>query len=159
MSKFAHRRERLRSLLAQKSLGPLLVTDPLNVTYLTGFTGDSSYLLVAGQRELLITDGRYKQQLSEECPGLELAIREPGIQLPDFTVQMAASLAPSSLAIEADDVTVSFYEKLHSALKTSQLAHTSGLVESLREIKDADEIAEIREAIEIAEEAFSKIRA
>ena len=49
------------------------MTAELNVTYLTGFTGDSSYLLVCGERELLITDGRYTQQLAEECSGLELA--------------------------------------------------------------------------------------
>jgi Xaa-Pro aminopeptidase len=158
MSNFAQRRDALRRQLTKKSLPALLITDALNVTYLTGFTGDSSYLLVTSERELLVTDGRYTQQLAEECPGLELAVRAPGRKLPDFTAEVIGSVAVPSLGIEADDVTVSFYEKLRDSCKTSQLANTSGLVESLRELKDAEEIAEIREAIQIAEQAFEAIR-
>jgi Xaa-Pro aminopeptidase len=158
MSRFAHRRESLRRLLAQKSLDSLLVTDERNVTYLTGFTGDSSYLLIAADRELLITDGRYTQQLSEECPGLELAVRGPGTKLPDFSAEVAGQLGLPSLAIEADVVTVSFCEKLKGTLKSCPLAYTSGLVESLREIKDDGEVAAIREAVEIAQGAFAAIR-
>src|SRR4051794_20531448 len=112
MSNFAQRRDSLRRLVAEKSLAALLVTDELNVTYLTGFTGDSSYLVLNGDRELLITDGRYTQQLGEECPGLELEVREPGTKLPDFTAGVLAKLSPPSIGIEADNVTVSFHEKL-----------------------------------------------
>ena len=50
MTRFAIRRDALRRLLAEKSLPPLLVIDERNVTYLTGFTGDSTYLLVAPGR-------------------------------------------------------------------------------------------------------------
>jgi Xaa-Pro aminopeptidase len=159
MSNFAARRQSLLRLIAEKRVEALLVTDERNVTYLTGFTGDSSYLVISRQRELLITDGRYTQQLSEECPGLELAIREPGSMLPDFAADTAGQLGFSALGIEADVVTVSFYEKLREALKTGQLVYTTGLVESLREIKDAGEIAEIREAIRIAESAFATTKA
>jgi Xaa-Pro aminopeptidase len=158
MPNFAFRRAALRRLLAKKSLAALLVTDERNVTYLTGFTGDSSYLLVTADRELLITDGRFTQQLAEECPGPELAIRGPGSRLPDFSAKVAGKLGLPSLAIEADVVTVSFYEKLRESLKASPLANTSGLVESLREIKDDGEIAEIREAVRIAERAFGVLR-
>jgi Xaa-Pro aminopeptidase len=158
MSNFACRRDSLRRLLSDRSLSALLVSHEQNVTYLTGFTGDSSYLLVTGDRELLVTDGRFTQQLAEECPDLELAVRGPGSKLPDFTADITAKLALPTLGIEADVVTVSFAEKLRETLKTSRLANTSGLVESLREIKDAGEVAEIRAAIEIAERAFSAIR-
>src|SRR4029077_12883558 len=97
---FARRRAALRRLLAEKSLAALLVTDELNVTYLTGFTGDSSYLVIAADRELLITEGRYTQQLAEECPGLELAVRGPGSKLPDFAADVVAKLGLPSLGIE-----------------------------------------------------------
>jgi Xaa-Pro aminopeptidase len=154
---FAQRREALRRLLADRSLDSLLVSDEHNVTYLTGFTGDSSYLLVARQRELLFTDQRYTQQLSEECPGLPLEVRSPGSTISDFSAAALAKIAPPSLGIEADAARVAFHEKLHDHLTTTALASTSGLVESLREIKDASEIAEIREAIAIAEQAFRVI--
>jgi Xaa-Pro aminopeptidase len=155
---FFHRRDSLRRLLREKSLAALLVTGELNVTYLTGFTGDSSYLVVSPDRELLITDGRYTQQLAEECPALPLAVRQPGSTLPDFAADCLSALGFSSLGLEADNVTLSFHEKLREAMTTSQLAATSGLIESLREIKDAGEIAAIREAIQIAEAAFIELR-
>jgi Xaa-Pro aminopeptidase len=156
---FPSRRDALRRLLLEKKLDALLVTDERNVTYLTGFTGDSSYLVVTTDRELLISDQRYTQQLAEECPGLALAIRGPGSKLPEFTADAVGKLALSSLGIEADTLTVAEYDKLREALKTTTLTSTSGLVEGLREIKDAGEIAEIREAVSIAEHAFAVIRA
>ncbi|MDX1948060.1 MAG: aminopeptidase P family N-terminal domain-containing protein, partial [Pirellulaceae bacterium] len=65
MSLFARRRDALRRLLAEKSLAALLVTDETNVTYLTGFSGDSSSLVVMPDREVILSDRRYTQQLSE----------------------------------------------------------------------------------------------
>lgn len=156
---FAQRRAALGHLLAEKSLPPLLVTDERNVTYLTGFTGDSSYLLVSEAGPLLISDRRYTQQIEEECSGLDLAIRGPDRQLPGFAAETIARLGLPALAIEADGVTVSFYDKLRQAMSGRPVASTTGLVESLREIKDAGEIAEIRQAIRIAERAFAVIRA
>jgi len=159
MSIFATRRDNLRRLLAEKELPALLVTDERNVTYLTGFTGDSSYLLVLPRSELLITDRRYETQLAEECPGLELAIRGPGSKLPDFTAETVGKLALLGLGIEADTLTVAAYDKFREVMKTTKFASTSGLVEKLREIKDAGEIEEIRHAVRIAERAFAVTRA
>jgi Xaa-Pro aminopeptidase len=153
------RREALRRLLVEKKLHALLVTDETNVSYLTGFTGDSSFLLVTPDRELLISDQRYTQQLEEECPGLELAIRGPGSKLPEFTAEVTGKLGLPALGIEADGVNVAFHEKLRTALKTTQLANTSNLVERLREIKDAGEIEAIRHAVDVAQHAFAVIRA
>ncbi len=162
MTIYESRRDQLRHLLQKKSLAALLVMDERNVTYLTGFTGDSSYLVVRsaadGTAELMITDQRYTQQLAEECPGLALAVRSPGIKQADFTGDVLARLALPSLGIESDAMSVGMHEKLREKLKASQLAPTENLVESLREIKDAGEIAAIREAVRIAERAFAVIR-
>ena len=162
MTIFETRRDNLRQLLKDKSLAALLVMDERNVTYLTGFTGDSSYLVVrqgaGGRGDVLITDQRYTQQLAEECPGLELAVRAPGVKQADFTGEMLARLALPALGIESDAMTVGMHEKLREKLKATQLASTENLVESLREIKDEGEIAAIREAAQIAERAFAVIR-
>lgn len=159
MPVFPRRRDALRRLLADKSLEALLVTDERNVTYLTGFSGDSSYLLVTRQHELLLSDRRYSQQLEEECAGLALAIRGPGTKMTEFTAEVAAKLGLASLGIESEVMSVGAFEKLREALKATSLALTEGLVEALREIKDKDEIAAIREAVSIAERAFAVIRA
>jgi Xaa-Pro aminopeptidase len=158
MSIFLRRRESLRRILVKKSLPALLVTDERNVTYLTGFTGDSSSLVVTADRECLISDERYTQQLAEECPDLSLQIRGPGKKLIDFIAEVLGSLAHSGLGIEAEALSVGNYEKLRKGLKATSLATTSGIVESLREIKDEGEIQETRRAVAIAERAFAAIR-
>jgi Xaa-Pro aminopeptidase len=163
MTIFESRRDKLRKLLADKSLDQLLVTEERNVTYLTGFTGDSSFLVISrrtgqGTGDLLLTDQRYTQQLDEECPGLDLAVRAPGVRQADFTGDTLAKLAPPSVGIEGDALSVGMFEKLREKLKATNLTLTENLVESLREIKDQGEIDEIREAVRIAERAFAVIR-
>ena len=78
MNSYVSRRNRLRKLIHQAEADALLVTNFKNVTYLTGFTGDDSFLLVTESGETLISDKRYTTQLEEECPGLKLEIRGPG---------------------------------------------------------------------------------
>src|SRR3954468_24189741 len=74
---FAHRRDVLAGSLREEGLDCVLVSSPVNVSYLTNFSGDSSYLLVARDRCLLVSDARFPEQLEEECPGLETFIRPP----------------------------------------------------------------------------------
>ena len=62
----------------------MLVTDFTNVTYLTGFTGDDSYLLIREEDAVILSDPRYTIQIEEECPGLKSAIRKPGVSLIRF---------------------------------------------------------------------------
>src|SRR5262249_29677201 len=73
---FAIRRERLAALFGA-DLDALAISNPVNVTYLTGFSGDSSWLIVLPKRALLVSDGRYTVQIADECPGLETVIRPP----------------------------------------------------------------------------------
>jgi len=163
MTIFESRRDKLRKLLKEKSLDALLVTEERNVTYLTGFTGDSSFLVIGprsgrGAGELLLTDHRYTEQLQTECAGLELAVRGPGVKQADFAGDTLASLKPPSLGIESDAMSVGTFERLREKLKGTKLALTENLVESLREIKDKGEIDEIHAAVRIAERAFAVIR-
>ena len=79
--RFPTRRDKLRHALKKPGVDSLLVTDFTNVTYLTGFTGDDSYLLVHPQGEVVVSDARYTTQLEEECPGLDLHIRRPGVSM------------------------------------------------------------------------------
>ena len=75
------RRDKLRRAVAKTSAEALLVTDFTNVTYLTGFTGDGSYLLIRPDGQTVISDSRYTIQLAEQCAGLDLHIRRPGTEI------------------------------------------------------------------------------
>jgi Xaa-Pro aminopeptidase len=153
------RRDNQRRLMQESELDALLVTNFTNVTYLTGFTGDDSYLLVTSEGQLLLSDERYRIQLEEECPGLALEIRGPGSKMSEWTAEILKKQGLSKLAVEADTMTVAQYSALQEALGGVELTPKSGLVEKLRIIKDESEIAAIRDAARLAERAFAVIRA
>lgn len=159
MSNHASRRDKLRRLIRKAKADALLVTSFTNVTYLTGFTGDDSYLLVTLDSETLISDSRFTTQLEEECPGLPVVIRGPGERMLPTTADVVADAKLERLAFEADALTVGAYNELGELVEGVELLPASGLVEELRAIKDKDEIAATRVACDQARRAFEVVRA
>ncbi len=159
MQRTEQRRDKLRRLVKKTGADAMLVANEANVTYLTGFTGDSSSLLLMKSGEVLLTDGRYTTQLQDECPGLDLAVRLPGVELDDFLEKVFKNTKISKLAIEADNLTLAMHGVLTKALPKVEMVETNQLVYELREIKDKDEVKEIREAIRLAERAFGVVKA
>jgi Xaa-Pro aminopeptidase len=153
------RREKLRRAMRKAGADALLVTSFPNVTYLTGFTGDDSYLLVREDGDAMLSDPRYTTQLGEECPGLELHIRRPGTSILKSITKVVGRARVPRLGIEGDSMTVSLRDQIAKELPKLEIVSTSGLVERLREIKDKHEIAQIRRAVWYAEKAFGVLRA
>ena len=159
MSNILKRRDRLRKVIRHEQAEALLVTNPVNVTYLTGFTGGDSYLLVAQQTDLLLSDPRYEEQIGEESPGLATFIRQPGELLGEVTIRELNKLGLKNLAVEGDHLTVNTFDVWQCELKVESLLKASGWVEGLRAIKDKEELAAIRRAIDVAERVFTSVRA
>jgi Xaa-Pro aminopeptidase len=159
MDRFPARRDNVRRTLTIDEIDALLVSAPTNVSYLTGFSGDSSVLVVGRQRDLIISDGRFTTQLHEECPGLDSSIRLPGQEMSRAIADVVDRLGYTRVGLEATSWTIADYEALKSALKTATVTSVEGRVESLRQKKDAGEIEAIREAIRSAERAFTMLRA
>ena len=132
----------------------MLVTDEINVRYLSGFTGDSSYLLVQRGNAMILSDGRYETQIAEQCPTLAVAIRPPGQLMPDLLRTVAGELGNQRIGIEACHVSVAAMGQMQADCPNVQWIETSDVVERLRMIKDAGEIAITRQAVEIAEACF-----
>ena len=72
---YAKRRDRVLKSLRSRQVSNLLITSPTNVSYLTGFTGEDSFLWISNDRVLLLSDGRYEEQIQSEVDGIEVAIR------------------------------------------------------------------------------------
>ncbi len=159
MSRYAARRDKLRRSLRKAGLDALLVTNFTNVTYLTGFSGDDSYLLLLGEDEIVVSDPRYTTQLAEECPGLEASIRPPGTGMVEALARIAKDARVARLGIEASSMTVGLRDQIAAALPKAELVATENLVELLRVVKDKEEVADIRRAIWYAERAFNVLRA
>lgn len=155
----AVRRERLAHKVKELDLDGLLISNPVNVTYLTGFSGDSSYLLVGRDQILLVSDGRFSQQLHEECPDIPAHIRPPQLRLPGATVDCLKQLNWSKIGIESGHLTVGEYEMYRDKLPAVAWKTCGDAVEQFRQIKDPSEVAAIRDAIAIAERAFERFRA
>lgn len=159
MDQPARRRARLARQLRDLGVDLFAVSHPVNVTYLTGFTGDSSWLLVGPKRAVIVSDGRYSQQIAEECPGLEAVIRPPDKLLLRAVSETVTSLKPRACAFESHHLTVADLESLRELVPAVEWAPHRGVVEKYRTVKDAGELGQIREAIHIAERAFEMFRA
>lgn len=149
-------------MIGAADLDAMLVTDLVNVRYLSGFTGSAGALLVyadnwAGDRPaLLATDGRYRTQAARQAPDLPVAIERAGAS---HLVAQAAAAGVRRLGFEGHVVTVDGFDTLSRALQAggagTELVRASGLVEALREVKDAGEVALLRLACEAADAALS----
>ncbi|MGE2834412.1 M24 family metallopeptidase [Mycobacterium sp. SMC-4] len=151
------RRDRLRRLLTESHLDAILVSDLVNVRYLSGFTGSNAALLVFADREIpvLATDGRYRTQAAAQAPDAEVVIeRACGPHL----AARAAADGVRRLGFESHVVTVDAFTRLTEAAGDGcELVRAAGLVEQLREIKDAGEIALLRRACEAADAALTDL--
>ncbi len=152
---FEKRRERLRGELRRQGQENLLITCPFNVTYLTGFTGEDSYLFVSKDSEFLLSDARYSQQIGEECPTLELILRPSNMQLIDTTAKEIVSRSIRRVWVESLTTSLAQWERMCEALPAANLSSSRGVVERLRERKDAVELAAIERAIDLAQRAFA----
>jgi Xaa-Pro aminopeptidase len=154
----AQRRDRLARCLADEGLDALLISNPVNVTYLTGFGGDTSVLVLARERTLLVSDPRYTGQIAEECPGLATHIRPPTQKLPEAVALVLTRLGCRAVGFESSAVTVAELESLRGLAPAVDWKGAPERVENLRAVKDPSEVEQIREAIAIAERAFTVLR-
>lgn len=146
---------RLWEELEGQRIDGLLVSSPTNVTYLTGFTGDSTYLLVGDSAAVAISDGRYEEQLKEECPGLETVIRATtGEPIEAATARAVARLGWKRLGYESRALTCKQFQALQAAVPNVSWEPAEEPVEKLRAVKEKTEIEAIRTAISVAERAF-----
>lgn len=153
------RRQRLARCLREEGLDILVISHPINVSYLTGFSGESSFLLLGRQRSVLVSDGRFTEQLAEECPDLETHIRPSTQPLHHAVTHVLDQLGARSVGFESGHITVAELEMLRDLTPTMSWKGGRDRVEKLRLVKDPSEIAQIREAIAIAERAFRMFRA
>jgi len=156
---FAKRRDKLRRQLRKAKLDALLVTNFTNVSYLTGFTGDDSYLLVTPQHCIVLSDERYTTQLEEECPDLELEIRGPGKKMLSSVAKIVSRQKVKLLGFESTSMTVALHSAVVSSLPKCELVPAECWIEQLRRIKDRDEIDRTRRACDMARRALEVVRA
>jgi Xaa-Pro aminopeptidase len=160
----AARRDALRATAAQQGLDAVLVTNLLNVRYLTGFTGSNGALLVRTDgADLFGTDGRYTTQAGTQVPDVELLVDRGTVPA---LAREAVRRGVGRLGYESHDLTVDGLAGLEKVLADAadggtvpELASVRRAVEALRAIKDEDEIESLRRACAVADQALAELAA
>src|SRR5262249_17233538 len=126
---------------------------------LTGFSGDSSLLLLTRTRAVLVSDPRYTGQIADECPGLETFIRTPAQKITEAVAGVLQGLGVRAVGFEGAALSVADREAYRAGATALDWKPVAGRVEALRMVKDEGEVGKIREAIDIAQRAFAVFRA
>ncbi len=147
---------RLRQELARARLDALLITHPPNLYYLSGFSGDAGALLVEPDRMTLFTDGRFTVQAREEVPDARLCIsRSSALVAAGESMPRREGLR---VGLEAARMSVAGSAALRKAAgKRIRWQPLEDTVEKLREVKDATELAVMRQAARLASEVFEEV--
>ena len=154
-SAFAARRKaalKAAAKAAGRPVGAFLVSKVEDVSYLSGFTGDDSMLLVRDGWACLVTDGRYDEQAHKECPGLDVFVRTGAMSAAIAEVLKGKSVR--SMAVQGDHLTLQWEQAIQKALPKVRLRAANDVVIALRQVKDDVEVAAIRKAIKAAQTAF-----
>ncbi len=150
------RLQKLRQSLVERKIEAIFISQPENRYYLSGFDGSAGFLLIDEKNSILATDFRYLEQAKRQAPDFEIFPISGDVG--DWFPKLIAELNLKYLGFEAGHITFATYRQLSDILKKVRsqlkLIPTDGLVESLRVIKEAEEIELITEAAEIADAAF-----
>jgi Xaa-Pro aminopeptidase len=143
------RAERLEAAVAERELDRMLVTDLVNVSYLTGFGGTNGACVCGGGERVFLTDFRYTERAETEIEGWEIVtVRD------DWLGGIAERLA-GTVGFEDDHTPVRSFERLRGKLADGvELKAAGGTVEELRRVKDEAELAAIARASELADEIW-----
>jgi Xaa-Pro aminopeptidase len=146
---------KLRQAITQSEerLDALLVYQPENRRYISGFTGSEAMLFITPERAVLATDSRYWEQAEHEAP--EFSVYQVKTK---YVTEMADILKaagnPHAIGFESTFITVDQLDQLMDAAPEVEWVATKGMVEDLRLIKDESEIELMRQAARIADEGF-----
>jgi len=155
----AGRLDRLRARLDGAGCDALVVTKLESVRYLTGFSGSAALVLVLPRSALLLTDGRYRDQVASEIEGSGVEVEvEIAASRDQLELLARAAGAAARVGLEAASVSWALQRRLAARIDSTRLVATDGIVEALRAVKDAGEIARIEAACDIADVALAQIK-
>ena len=157
------RANRLRAGLDGAGCDALVVTRLPNVCYLTGFSGSAGVVLVTPDELVLFTDGRYTTQCREQidAAGVDARIEIGATQAAQHEVLADLARPFARLGLEAHGVTWAQQRSWEAVFadqgRAVELVPTESLVESLRQVKEPGEVARIRAACSIADDALGSV--
>jgi len=145
----------IRRELNKKRISCLIITKPANVTYTTGFMGDDSWAMITEKQVYFLTDSRYTEQAQKECVGCKIV--ERGDSMAEALAQLIKRLKSIRTITVENSTSLASFEALKKHVKT-RFRTASGVIETVRSVKDSGEIAAIKTAASISAQALKEIR-
>ena len=136
--------------MQEKELDGMIINNLKNVYYLTGFWGSNGTVFISRDRQILVTDARYIIAAKQEVTGFEIFAERDELAT---ISKIAKDMGLSRIGFE-DEISVSYYHRMQGAFEGLELVPQTQFVEALRMIKDETEIATIRKACSISDQAF-----
>lgn len=151
------RLQKLRQQFEPLGLDALVVSQPENRRYLSGFTGSDGTLFITHQQAILITDFRYVEQSAREAPQFTV-VETPPEALPRRLNDLASEEGAQRVGFESHRVAVADHRDWAEAAGSYRLVPTKELVEDMRAVKDEQELKIIKRAVALADAAMAHIR-
>ncbi|MGV3465003.1 MAG: M24 family metallopeptidase [Heyndrickxia sp.] len=148
--------EKLRETIKKLDIDGLIVSNPFNRRYLTGFTGTAGIALISESEAKFITDFRYNDQAKEEVKDYEVIICKGSETLLKSVYGQIKKMNLSTIGFESTDVSFDLYSQLENNLEIC-LKPTKGIIEEMRMIKTDEEVQKIKKAAEITDKTFHHI--
>jgi Xaa-Pro aminopeptidase len=149
---------RLREKMAETNLDGVLITQPENRRYLSGFTGSAGVLVITSEQQAIATDFRYYEQVRAQCPEWELVQVFRDFETQMLNVLRDLGLGGLSVGFEAGHVSVDQLHRWEQALRAHvRLTSTTQMVEGMRMSKDQGELQAMKRAVSLADEALAHV--
>lgn len=148
--------ERFEKLIQNLTAEAAIVTRPENMRYLSGYTGEGC-LFVCKQAKVIVTDFRYVEQAERQAPGWRVEQTRVGRNGWQACAELVEEFGIRTAATETNCIIYDDFVALKTALGACELGSLNGVVETMRQIKDAEEIANIQEAARISCKAFESL--
>jgi len=146
---------KLRAILPEHDIDAILISQPQNRRYLSGFTGSAGWLVITAERAVMATDFRYYEQVGREAPGFELARIQTRVS--DLLPEVLADLGIKRLGFESQHLTVEQLSTFNKAADGVEWLPLENTVEKIRAIKDQDEIDALRRSAALNDDAFAHL--
>lgn len=153
MTKNSSRIKLLRKKMSESNTRAFLSASPVNVNYVSNFSGGDSFLLVTPDKAFLLTDSRYTEQAREELiNGVRIVLTKPNIT--EVLTNLVKKLHIKEIAFESESFTHGQFLRLQKGVKKVKFTPKANFIETLRQVKDADEIKSLRLAIDSARDGY-----
>ena len=149
--------KRISEILKEKKLDAILVSDPFNMRYITGFRGGEGYVYLSEQRQVLLTDSRYTTQARDEADGFEI-VQVDGTA--DYIKRLYGFMQEENvkvLGFEDEHLIYVSVKSLQDGCPGVEFAALGGALNRLRIIKNEAELKALRQAEHVGDLAFEEI--